>query len=149
MKARLKRSHCRGKIGSVDFGLLTVDIELKCGTVGPYIYGNWCTHHEGQVDVVMSSWEAANDRNVVSRKIGVEHRFDAFVFELVAAADERSKDDPFATVEYAVHGKDVELTVDVVHRFSYFLDKEDDVFSLGGIGLSAKVGSEGAKVAAN
>ena len=99
----------------MDFGLLTFDVELKRSTVSSYIHGNWCTHHEGQVDVIMSSWEAAHDGNVVRRKIGMEHRFDAFVFELVAAADERSKDDSFATVEYAVHGKDVELTVDVVH----------------------------------
>ena len=51
-KARLKRSLCRGKIGSVDFGLLTFDVELKRGAVGTYVHGDWSTHHEGQVDVI-------------------------------------------------------------------------------------------------
>ena len=130
-------------------GLLAFDVELERGAIGTHVKGDRSAHHEGKVDIVMSSGETAQNRYVIGGQVGAKHRFNTLIVKFVAAADEFSKDDTFAAVEHAVHDQHVKLPVDVVHGFSHLLDEQDEVVGQCGVGLGAEVRGERAEVAAN
>lgn len=131
----------------MNYGLLAFDVELERSAIGSHLKGDRSTHHEGKIDIVMSSGETAQHRNVIGGQVGAKHRFNTLIVKFVAAADEFSKDDTFAAVEYAVHDQHVKLPVDVVHGFSHLLDEQDVVVGQRGVGLGAEVGGERAEVA--
>ena len=132
----------------MNYGLLAFDVELERGTIGTHVKGDRSAHHEGEVDVVMSSGETAQHGNVIGGQVGAKHRFNILIVKFVATADEFSKDDAFAAVENAVHDQHVKQPVDVVHGFSHLLDEQDEVVGQRGVGLGAEVGGERAEVAA-
>ena len=131
----------------MNYGLLAFDVELERGTIGTHVKGDRGAHHEGEVDVVMSSGETAQHRNVIGGQVGAKHRFNTLIVKFVAATDEFSKDDAFAAVEHTVHDQHVKQSVDVVHRFSHLFDEQDKVIGQRGIGLGAEIGGESAEVA--
>ena len=74
----------------MNYGLLAFDVELECGAIGTHVKGDRSAHHEGKVDIVMSSGEIAQHGNVIGGQVGAKHRFNTLIVKFVTAADKFS-----------------------------------------------------------